>query len=159
MQKFLSLFNLENIPSFPLLFGIGGALPFIFLSLGIWVCTYELKLIALYNLINYSVLILSFTGAVHWGAAMVRNDKDYKSYLISIIPALLSWFLLIGFIVNYLIIFIILIILYLFIFFIDIKTVGEKKFPQWYLPMRKFITIIVLLSLGSVCMAINMKVI
>ena len=159
MQKFLSLFNLQNIPSFPLLFGIGGALPFIFLSFGIWVCTYELKLIALYNLINYSVLILSFTGAVHWGAAMVRNDKDYKSYLISIIPALLSWFLLIGFIVNYLIIFIILIILYLFVFFIDIKTVREKKLPQWYLPMRKFITIIVLLSLSSVCMAINMKVI
>ena len=159
MQKFLSLFNLQNIPSFPLLFGIGGALRCIFLPLGIWVCTYELKLIALYNLINYSVLILSFTGAVHWGAAMVRNDKDYKSYLISIIPALLSWFLLIGFIVNYLIIFIVLIILYLSVFFIDINAVKENYLPQWYIPLRKFITVIVLLSVGSVCMAINMKVI
>jgi hypothetical protein len=159
MKKLLSLFNLQNTPSFPLLFGIGGAFPFIFLSIGIWVFTYELKLIALYNLINYSVLILSFTGAVHWGAAMVRNDKGYKPYLISIIPALLSWFLLMGFIVNYLIIFIILIILYLSVFFIDINAVKENYLPQWYIPMRKFITVIVLLSLGSVCMAINMKVI
>ena len=129
------------------------------MSFGIWVFTYELKLIALYNLINYSVLILSFTGAIHWGAAMIRNDKGFKSYLISILPALLSWFLLIGFIVNYLIIFIILIILYLIVFFIDVQATREGKLPQWYLPMRKFITIIVLLSLGSVCMAINMKVI
>ena len=159
MQKFLSLFNLQNTPLFPLLFGIGGAAPFIFLSLVIWTFTYELKLIALYNLINYSVLILSFIGAVHWGAAMVRNDKGYKSYLLSITPALLSWFLIMGFIVNYMIIFIILIILYLFLFFIDIKAVREKKLPQWYLPMRKFITIIVLISLGSVCMAINIKII
>ena len=159
MQKFLSLFNLQNTPLFPLFFGIGGAVPFIFLSLGIWTFTYELKLIALYNLINYSVLILSFIGAVHWGAAMVINDKGYKSYLLSIIPVLLSWFLIMGFIVNYMIIFIILIILYLFVFFIDIKAVREKKLPQWYLPMRKFITIIVLLSLGSVCIAINIKVI
>ena len=159
MQKLLSLFNLHNIPSIPLLFGMAGAVPFAFLSLGIWFFTYELKLIALYNLINYSVLILSFTGAIHWGAAMIRNDKGYKSYLISILPALLSWFLLIGFIVNYLIIFIILIILYLSVFFIDVQAAREGKLPQWYLPMRKFITIIVLLSLGSVCMAINMKVI
>ena len=121
MQKFLSLFNLHNTPLIPLLFGIAGAVPFVFLSLGIWVFTYELKLIALKNLINYSVLILSFTGAIHWGAAMIRSDKGYKSYLISILPALLSWFLLIGLIVIYLIIFIILIILYLIIFFIDVS--------------------------------------
>ena len=159
MQKFLSLFNLHNTPLIPLLFGIAGAVPFVFLSLGIWVFTYELKLIALYNLINYSVLILSFTGAIHWGAAMIRSDKGYKSYLISILPALLSWFLLIGFIVNYLVIFIVLITLYLIVFFIDVQAIREGKLPQWYLPMRKFITIIVLLSLGSVCMAINMKVI
>ena len=159
MQKILSIFNLHNTPLFPLLFGIGGAVPFIFLSLGIWTFTYEFKLIALYNLINYSVIILSFIGAVHWGAAMVRNDKDYKPYLISIMPALSSWFLIIGFIVNYMVIFIILIILFLFMFFIDIQAVREGKLPQWYLPMRKFVTIIVLLSLGSVSIAINIKVI
>ena len=116
MLKYLSFINLYKIPIAPLIFGLGGTLPFILLSIAIWICSYELKLMALYNLINYSVLILSFTGAVHWGAAMVRNDKGYKPYLISIIPALLSWFLLIGFIVNYLIIFIVLIILYLSVF-------------------------------------------
>jgi hypothetical protein len=44
-------------------------------------------------------------------------------------------------------------------FFIDIQAVREGKLPQWYLPMRKFVTIIVLLSLGSVSIAINIKVI
>ena len=73
MQKFLSLFNLQNIPSFPLLFGIGGALPFIFLSLGIWVCTYELKLIALYNLINYSEWDLIVKD-------LIKTNSNYKKY-------------------------------------------------------------------------------
>ena len=159
MKQFLSYFNLQNVPLLPLLLGIAGTIPFIFLSLSIWIFTYELKLLALYNLINYSVVILSFIGAIHWGATMVRNDNNYKSYLISILPALLSWFLIMGFIVSYMIIFIILMVLFLGMFFIDVKAVKEKIIPQWYLSLRKIITVIVFLSLGSVTMAINMKVI
>jgi hypothetical protein len=92
---------------------------------------------------------------------MVRNDNNYKSYLISIMPALLSWFLLsfMGFIVSLMTIFIILMFLFLGMFFIDVKAVKEKIIPQWYLSLRKIITVIVFLSLGSVTVAINMKVI
>jgi Na+/proline symporter len=64
-----------------------------------------------------------------------------------------------GFIANYLLIFIILMILFLSMFFIDIRAVRNEMLPQWYLPLRKIITIIVFLSLGSVCLAININVI
>tara|TARA_B110000008_G_scaffold6710_1_gene6610 strand:+ start:4784 stop:5263 length:480 start_codon:yes stop_codon:yes gene_type:complete len=159
MLKYLSFINLYKIPIAPLIFGLSGTLPFILLSIAIWICSYELKLMALYNLINYSIIILSFVGAIHWGAAMIREDTNYKWYFISIIPALLSWFLIMGFIANYLLIFIILMILFLSMFFIDIRAVRNKILPHWYLPLRKIITIIVFLSLGSVCLAININVI
>ena len=161
MKQFLSYFNLQNVPLLPLLLGLAGTIPFIFLSLSIWIFSYELKLLAIINLINYSVVILSFIGAIHWGVAMVRNENNYKSYLISIMPALLSWFLLsfMGFIVSLMTIFIILMFLFLGMFFIDVKAVKEKIIPQWYLSLRKIITVIVFLSLGSVTVAINMKVI
>ena len=159
MFKYFSFFNLYKIPISPLLFGLGGTLPFILLSFSIWTASYELKLIALFNLINYSIIILSFVGAIHWGAAMIREDKNYKWYFISIMPSLLSWFLIMGFITNYLIIFLVLMILFLIMFFIDVKAVKNKILPQWYLSLRKVITIIVFLSLGSVCLALNLNVI
>ena len=92
MFKYLSFFNLFKTPMAPLILGLGGTLPFIFLSVVIWLGSTDLQLIALFNLINYSIIILSFVGAVHWGAAMMRNDIFYGYYLISIIPAILSWF-------------------------------------------------------------------
>lgn len=158
MFKYFSFLNIYKIPIAPLIFGLGGTLPFIILSVAIWLGSYELKLMALFNLINYSIIILSFIGAVHWGAAMLRKDKFFKYYLISIIPALLGWFLIMGFIANYLTIFVLLMILFLLIFFIDVKAVRNNILPQWYLPLRKIITIIVFLCLGSVCLALNIKV-
>ena len=64
-----------------------------------------------------------------------------------------------GFIANYLLIFIILMILFLLMFFIDVKAVRNQILPEWYLPLRKVITIIVFLCLGSVCLAINTRLI
>ena len=159
MFKYLSFFNLFKTPKAPLILGLGGTLPFILLTLVIWLGSTELQLIALFNLINYSIIILSFVGAVHWGAAMMRNDIFYRYYLISIIPAILSWFLIMGFIANYLLIFIILMMLFLLMFFIDVKAVRNKILPEWYLPLRKVITVIVFLCLGSVCLAINTRLI
>ena len=88
---------LNQIPSAPLFLSLGGVVPFVLLSAGLWFLPYEYKLLALYNLLNYSVIILSFIGAVHWGVAITKGIKSYKHYLIAITPALLSWFMLIGF--------------------------------------------------------------
>jgi len=44
-------------------------------------------------------------------------------------------------------------------FFIDVKAVRNQILPEWYLPLRKVITIIVFLCLGSVCLAINTRLI
>ena len=58
MFKYFSFFNLFKIPIAPLILGLGGTLPFIFLSIVIWLGSSELQLIALFNLINYSIIIL-----------------------------------------------------------------------------------------------------
>ena len=158
MFKYFSFLNVNKTPKAPLILGLGGTLPFIILSLAIWFGSYELRLMALFNLINYSIIILSFIGAVHWGAAMLRKDTSFNYYLISIMPAVLSWFLIMGFIANYLIIFIILMMLFLVLFFIDVKAVRNNILPNWYLPLRKVVTTVVFLCLGSVCIAININV-
>lgn len=154
----IKYFSLYKIPTAPLVLGLGGTLPFILLPLIIWTGSNEIKLMALYNLINYSIIILSFIGAIHWGASMIREDISFKWYLISISPAILSFLLIMGFISNYFIIFILLMIIFLMMFFIDIKAVRNEVLPEWYLSLRKLLTIIVFLSLGSVCFAINNKV-
>ena len=87
----IKYFSLYKIPTAPLVLGLGGTLPFILLPLIIWTGSNEIKLMALYNLINYSIIILSFIGAIHWGASMIREDISFKWYLISISPAILSF--------------------------------------------------------------------
>ncbi len=62
MKNFIKLLNLDLVPKVPLFLALGGVIPFIILSCGIWFFSYEIKLIALYNLLNYSVVIITFIG-------------------------------------------------------------------------------------------------
>ena len=82
MFKYLSFFNLFKTPMAPLILGLGGTLPFIFLSVVIWLGSTDLQLIALFNLHKlFNYIILSFVGAVHWGTMMLIF---YGYYLISL---------------------------------------------------------------------------
>ena len=69
--------RLSETPFPALVCGLGGTIPFVFLSIGVYVFPYEWKLIALYNLLNYSVIVLSFLGAVHWGVAIYGKNKNH----------------------------------------------------------------------------------
>ena len=149
---------LNQIPNAPLFLSLGVVFPFVLLSAGLWFLPYEYKLLALYNLLNYSVIILSFIGAVHWGVAITKGIKSYKHYLIAITPALLSWFMLIGFFANYIVILIFFLLAFLTMFFIDMHYTKSGFFPVWYLPLRKLVSIIVIISIGLAAIAVNIKV-
>tara|TARA_Y100001936_G_scaffold254138_1_gene325521 strand:+ start:5732 stop:6211 length:480 start_codon:yes stop_codon:yes gene_type:complete len=155
MKNFIKLLKLDLVPKVPLFLALGGVIPFIILSCGIWFFSYEIKLIALYNLLNYSVIIITFIGAIYWGVAMLNNERMVMPYFISIMPSLISWFMLMGFITNYLIILSCFIVIFAFIYFIDIKYTKRDFFPKWYMSLRKIVSFIVLLSLGFASFGVN----
>ena len=151
----VKLLNLSQIPFPALVCGLVGLIPFVFLSIGIYVFPYAWKLIALYNLLNYSVIILSFLGAVHWGAAIYSNNKEFKTYVWSVTPAISSWIILMGFTANYIIIVLFLILCFATTYYVDLLSTRKSFFPLWYLHLRKILTIVVFICLGFVAIAIN----
>ena len=158
MKKILIILNLNEVPGIPLLLTMGGLIPFIFLSLGIWFFNDVLKSIALYYLLNYSVIIITFLGAIYWGVAMEKGEKNFKPYVISIIPALLCWFVFMGFFSNYILILIFFIFAFFSMYLVDVKNVRSNFFPTWYLPLRKIVSVIVLLCLSFATIGVNIKI-
>ena len=134
--------------------GYAGLIPFIVFSIGCWV---PLPYVddALAVLITYAAVILSFMGAVHWGAAMTVTGKNSsRSLVVSVLPALAAWaalmspalpalgILLTGFILLY---------------FYDAAVARSVSFPAWYAPMRKHLTIVVSVCLGSALLFVLMS--
>ena len=108
---------------------------------------------------NYSVIILSFIGAIHWGVAIHNKNTDFRSYLWSVLPAIIGWVVLIGFTTNYLLIIIFLMLAFALTFYVDLLYTKKNIFPLWYLKLRKILSVVVFICLGLVAMAINNKII
>ena len=158
-KKIIQIFGLSEVPIPPLILGFCGLTPFIFLCFGVYFFSYEWKLISLYNLLNYSVIILSFIGAIHWGVAIHNKNTDFRSYLWSVLPAIIGWVVLIGFTTNYLLIIICLMLAFALTFYVDLLYTKKNIFPLWYLKLRKILSVVVFICLGLVAMAINNKII
>ena len=158
MKKILIILNLNEVPRIPLFLSVVGVIPFIFLSLGIWFLSDVLKSIALYYLLNYSVIIITFIGAIYWGVAMEKGEKNFKPYFISVVPALLCWFMFMGFFSNYFLILVFFIFAFFFMYLVDVKYVRSNFFPTWYLKLRKIISVIVLLCLCFATIGVNIKI-
>lgn len=127
--------------------GYGGLLPFVGLALAIWV---DQNHISLWRdaLINYSAVILSFVGALHWGFAMSQSDMTANqraySFAWSVVPSLLAWVALLmtpkyaamllvaGFLIH---------------FWKDRRLVSLVNLPAWYLPLRFRLTFVACISL------------
>lgn len=91
---------MNTLPRTAWLLGYGGVLPFLILTLMLWLDK-SLPLGTLVNttgwLLSYAAIILSFVGAVSWGVALgmdtrLRQREEANELLIySVMPALLAW--------------------------------------------------------------------
>lgn len=130
--------------------GYAGLIPFVTLSIGSWIA---LPLISepLPVLIAYAATILSFMGAIHWGIAMSGSkEQNNARFYISVLPALLAWLALLIPPAYALAIFIFTFIaLYLYERF----SPDSVDFPQWYLPMRGTLTLVVVACLTAALLA------
>ena len=89
----------RSIPKVPLCLGLAGLIPFWALAIGLgqtglrpWDSG------ALDSaLVTYAAVIISFLGGIRWGLAVARSDRQDAPvhYIVSIIPSLVAWGLLI----------------------------------------------------------------
>ena len=99
----------------------------------------------------YGSIILTFLGAVYWGIILNDSNKNLipdkvKTYIIcwSIVPSLWSNLILIF---NHNITIIVLAICYIIVQIVDEFVIKYFKFPNWYLFLRRLLTIIVIIIL------------
>ena len=84
--------NDKRIPRAALVTGLGGLIPFWFLSLSPLMNPDFSPVIALFVLNTYGAVILSFVGAIWWGLAVAIPDAPRtKMFCWSVVPALLGW--------------------------------------------------------------------
>lgn len=127
--------------------GYGGLLPFVGLALAIWV---DQSHISLWRdaLINYSAVILSFVGALHWGFAMSQSgmtpNQRTKSFVWSVVPPSLGWVAL-SMTPKYATL--LLVAGFLAHLWQDKCLVQLVNLPAWYLPLRLRLTLVACISL------------
>ena len=129
------------------LLGYGGLIPFIVMAI-LSIAEPAHGIIYRGALLLYGAVILSFVGAIHWGAAMFATELSDKTrracYLWSVVPALMGWstyilapvpsamLLVLGFLLQY---------------WRDLSIREAVAWPGWYLPLRVRLTMVASASL------------
>ncbi len=84
------------LPTFAILLGLGGLIPFAACSLGALSPDAALADRALLALVAYGAVILAFLGGVHWGFALEEGGRvpvrmQRLRYGLGVVPSLLGW--------------------------------------------------------------------
>ena len=136
----------SGIPSLALWLGVSGLVPFVVAAgLSFFGAPFN-PATAVYALIAYGAVILSFLGGVHWGVALTRgqtNGPDGQAawYLISVAPSLVAWLALLIAPVPGLLI---LAVSFLVMTLIDVHAARVEQVPIWYRRLRVRLSAIVI---------------
>ena len=140
--------NRHEVPAPAAILGASGALPFVGLVLAPLWGLEPFGRPPLFVLALYSVTILSFMGAVHWGLAMAeyggRRDTAW-SYVASVMPPLFGWFAL-AFLPQVVALRVIAAAFILLLAY-DIRAVRLGLAPMWYTRFRWPLTLAVVPTL------------
>ena len=148
---------MKKIPNSALILGLAGLIPFFWgtaTSLG-----FGLEISKL-NWLNeeyrgssinftYGTVILAFMSGVLWGfAANVSDKRRPIGLILSVLPALWAFFTFNGILSNP---FMSLIIGFLGVFIIDVRFYYWHMTPKWWLSLRSFLTLSVI-----ICLSVNL---
>lgn len=131
--------TMTAIPAAARWLGGTGLIPFVVPVAALWLGSPAWRELVWAVLHGYAAIILSFVGAVHWGAALRENDPGrlWQAMGWSVLPALLAWvtlmlphrhgvaLLLLGFAAQYL---------------MDRRAVAQGWLPAWYGRLRRALT-------------------
>lgn len=145
---------MKKIPNSALILGLAGLIPFFWgAATSLDFVLENLKLTGLsekytgssINLI-YGTIILAFMSGVLWGfAANVSDKKRPVGFILSVLPALWTFFTFNGVLINP---FMGLIIGFLGVFAIDIRFYYWQITPEWWLSLRSILTLFVIIFLS-----------
>lgn len=141
--------GLADIPAPARLLGFAGAIPFVAGAVGFWALQPDsLAWLVLEAQVFYGCVVLSFLGAVHWGAVLAEEDTVAEAWPRlgwSVTPALVAWM---AALMNPVPALVTLMVGLAAAFAIDRRTVAAGGFPAWYGVLRRWLTAIALMSLG-----------
>ncbi len=132
------MWALKDIPRGPLLLGFSGLLPFVAGAMLSWVLAPgPLAAAAGFATVAYGACILSFMGAVHWGAALVSGGRGVLDYGPSVVPSLIGW---VGLVLPVAIGGWVVAIGLALVFWLDGQPPAGVRFPPWYRRLRIWLT-------------------
>ena len=144
---------MKKIPNSALILGLSGLIPFFWGTVtSIDVVVENLKLTGLSEeymgskiSLIYGTIILAFMSGVLWGfAANVVDKRRPVGLILSVLPALWSFFTFNGTLINP---FLSLIFGFLGVFAIDMRFYYWQLTPRWWLSLRSILTICVIIFL------------
>ena len=140
--------RLSEVPLPALVLGLGGLIPFLAGAVAVWLFEPMAARVAQDMQVAYATVILSFLGAVHWGAALSRPEGAHSWGWMgwSVTPALLAWFSVMMAPESALMA---LMASYLAAFAVDMQAVKKGLLPLWYLSLRRVLTTGAFLCLGA----------
>ena len=133
------------------LLGFGGLLPFVLLAAATIMALHTPFGPAHALLLGYGAVILSFVGALHWGAQLSSQQPSARHFIWSIVPALIGWgalmlpakagaLCLIGGLVS--------------CWAYDMRVIRTKQWPSFMGALRTILTAIACLSLSVILFAL-----
>ncbi|MCC9622611.1 DUF3429 domain-containing protein [Thalassospira sp. MA62] len=131
--------------------GLGGAIPFLGLSVSTAFTAFETQAVICFVLVAYGAVILSFLGGIRWGQAISdpkRSAQDGKALWtglgISVVPALIGWGAVL---VSAAFALPLLVASFVLMLLSDLHAVRAGDFPKWFGNLRVILTCLVVASL------------
>jgi hypothetical protein len=137
--------------------GFAGLLPFFLLMLGTWLADVSWLGDFVRGQKAYAMVILSFLGGIHWGAAMLcstlsLNDTK-KALMWSVTPSLIAWgatlsggfgmaVLMAGFVAA---------------LAVDKRMYSRYGMPEWLIRLRSRLTVAVVIMLAATVIGANLR--
>lgn len=137
---------------------VGALVPFVLLSLACWVVHPDWLGDMVRGQLSYSIAILSFTGGIHWGAALLTADmsgeRTKKVLFWGIAPAILAWLAVLfdiglGFLFS--------MICFVYSYRFDKRMYPQYHMPDWALKLRYRLTSIIVGSQLLTLIAVNVR--
>ena len=132
--------------------GILGLIPFLALTGLAWRAPHGHTTWPFDLLYGYAAVILSFIGAVHWGAALQQANAPPFLLLWSVLPALMGWSAL-G--LPYAAGSIALVVAFVLCWMVDLRLTWVGYLPRWYMNLRHGLTVVVILCLVATWPLVN----
>jgi uncharacterized membrane protein len=125
---------------------LAGLVPFYVSVAAIWqILPGDWEEVGWYILQSYGAIILSFLAGIHWGRALgAQNLQAAPLLLWSNIIALVAWVAL--FVAQPLVLLSLMMACFALQYAVDARMVARGILPQWYLPLRRGVTLGVMLA-------------